>query len=151
MAGDGRVVITRRLEARPDQVFEACTDPRLLALWFGPKAFDVCAVDADVRVGGRFSFRMKSDQGTYGAQGVYQEVTPPSRLVLTWTWTEAAQGEELDGVESLVTFDLRRDGDGTLLTLTHDRLRDQELADSHREGWTEALDKLERLCAALRS
>lgn len=147
MAGDGRVVITRRLDARPDQVFEACTDPKLLAQWFGPRAFDVCEVDADVRVGGRFSFRMKSDRGTYGAQGVYQEVTPPTRLVLTWTWTEAPEGEELDGVESLVTFVLRSDGDATLLTLTHDRLRDQESANSHREGWTEALEKLERLFA----
>ena len=147
MAGDGRVVITRRLDARPDQVFEACTDPKLLAQWFGPQAFDVCEVDADVRVGGRFSFRMKSDRGTYGAQGVYQEVTPPTRLVLTWTWTEAPEGEELDGVESLVTFVLLSDGDATLLTLTHDRLRDQESANSHREGWTEALEKLERLFA----
>ena len=147
MAGDARVAITRRLNARPDQVFEACTDPRLLALWFGPRAFDVCEVDADVRVGGRFSFRMTSDRGTCGAQGVYQEVTPPTRLVLTWTWTEAPDDEELDGVESLVTFDLRRDGDATLLTLTHDRLRDQESADSHREGWAEALGKLERLFA----
>jgi uncharacterized protein YndB with AHSA1/START domain len=147
MAGDGRVIITRRLDARPDQVFEACTHPKLLAQWFGPQAFDVCEVDADVRVGGRFSFRMKSDRGTYGAQGVYQEVTPPTRLVLTWTWTEAPEGEELDGVESLVTFDLRSDGDATRLTLTHDRLRDQESADSHGEGWAEALDKLERLFA----
>jgi uncharacterized protein YndB with AHSA1/START domain len=142
MAGGSSVVITRRLNARPEQVFEACTDPKVLALWFGPRAFDVCHVDADVRVGGRFAFRMTSDRGTYGAQGVYQEVTPPVRLVLTWIWTEAPDGEELDGVESLVTFELRGDGDATLLTLTHDRLRDQASADSHREGWTEALDKL---------
>ena len=81
----------------------------------------------------------------YGAQGVYREVTPPSRLVLTWLWTEAPESEQLDGVESLVTFEIQAKGDGTLLTLTHDRLADQKSADSHREGWTEALDKLERL------
>ena len=145
MAGDGKAVITRHLRARPAQVWEACTDPKLLALWFGPKAFDVCEVDADVRVGGRFAFRMKSAKGTYGAEGVYREVTPPSRLVLTWTWTEAPDGEQLDGVESLVTFQIQPQGDGTLLTLTHERLADQQSAESHREGWTEAVDKLERL------
>lgn len=147
MAGDSRVVITRRLAATPAQVFEACTDPGLLARWFGPKAFDVCEVHADPRVGGLFRFRMKSERGTYGARGVYQQVMPPSLLVLTWTWMEAAEGEELDGVESLLTFDLQPDGDGTLLTLTHDRLLDQESADGHREGWTEAVDKLEQLFA----
>jgi uncharacterized protein YndB with AHSA1/START domain len=36
--------------------------------WFGPKAFDACEVEADVRVGGRFAFRMTSSKGTYGAR-----------------------------------------------------------------------------------
>ena len=145
MAGEGEVVIARQLRARPAQVWEACTDPKLVALWFGPRAFDVCEVEADVRVGGRFAFRMQSAQGMYGAQGVYREVTPPSRLVLTWLWTEAPESEQLDGVESLVTFEIQAKGDGTLLTLTHHRLADPKSADSHREGSTEALDKLERL------
>ena len=148
MAGVARAVITRHLRARPEQVWEACTDPKLLASWFGPKAFDVCEVEADVRVGGRFAFRMTSAQGTYGANGVYREVTPPSRLVLTWTWTEAPDDEPLDGVESLVTFELRPAGQGTMLTLTHDRLADQASAESHCHGWTEAVDKLERLFAS---
>ena len=126
-------------------MWKACTDPELLALWFGPRAFDVCEVEADVRVGGRFAFRMQSAKGTYGARGVYREVSAPSRLVLTWTWTEAPDGEPLDGVESLVTFELQPEGNGTLLTLTHDQLADQTSAESHREGWTEAVDKLEQL------
>jgi hypothetical protein len=31
-------------------------------------------------------------------------------------WTEGPAGDEPDGVESLVTFDIRPDGNGTLLT-----------------------------------
>jgi len=88
---------------------------------------------------------MQSAKDTYGARGVYREVAAPSRLVLTWTWTEAPDGEPLDGVESLVTFELQSEGNGTLLTLTHDQLADQTSAESHREGWTEAVDKLEQL------
>ena len=147
MASVARAVITRHFRARPEHVWEACTDPKLLASWFGPRAFDVCEVEADVRVGGRFAFRMRSTKGTYGAQGIYREVTPPSRLVLTWTWTEEPDGEPLDGVESLVTFELRPDGQGTTLTLSHDQLADQASAESHRQGWTEAVGKLERLLA----
>lgn len=144
MAG-AKVVLTRHLKAPPSEVFEACTTPRILAQWFGPKAFEVCEVEADARVGGRFAFRMQSERGTYGAEGIYREVQPPSRIVLTWMWTEGPRGEEPDGVQSLVTFDLKPDGDGTLLTLIHEGLLDQESADSHREGWSEALDKLELL------
>lgn len=139
---DARVVLTRRLHAPPPEVFEACTTPRLLAQWFGPRAFDVCEVEADVRVGGRFSFRMQGERGMYGAEGVYREVTPPTRLVLTWMWTEGPRGEEPDGIQSLVTFDLQPDNGGTLLTLTHEGLLDQPSADSHGEGWGEALEKL---------
>jgi len=148
MASDVKAVITRHLRARPARVFEACTDPKLLALWLGPKAFEVCDVSADARVGGRFMLRMENDQGVHAAEGVYQEITPPTRVVLTWRWTEAPDGTELNGVESLVTFEMRADGDGTLLTLTHDRLKDQASADDHSEGWTEAVDKLEGLLAA---
>lgn len=142
-----KAVLTRRIKAPPSKVFAACTTPDLLGRWFGPKQFDVCEVEADVRVGGRFAFRMRGPRGTYGAEGVYQEVTPNTRLVLTWTWVEGPEGEEPDGVPSLVTFDFAPDGDGTLLTLTHEGLPDQREADDHRDGWREALDKLERLLA----
>lgn len=144
--GNAKLTLTRRIRARPSKVYAACSRPELLAKWFGPRDFRVCEVDADVRVGGKFSFRMRRDDGgVFGAKGTYREVAPDERLVLTWQWTEGPEGEEPDGVESLVTIDLRADGEGTLLTLTHERLADQESADSHRDGWTEALDKLEAL------
>jgi uncharacterized protein YndB with AHSA1/START domain len=138
------VVVTRHINASPSDVYEACTVPDLLAQWFGPVAFDVCQVAADVRVGGRFSFRMQGPRGLYGATGVYREVTPPTRIVLTWMWAEGPAGDEPDSVESLVTFDIRAECDATLLTLTHEQLADPSSADSHGEGWTEALQKLAR-------
>lgn len=39
---------------------------------------------------------------------------------------------------------LRAVAEGTELTFTHSRLRDEESRRSHEEGWTGALDKLER-------
>jgi uncharacterized protein YndB with AHSA1/START domain len=139
-----KVVLERRLSAPPPEVFEACTRPEIMAEWLGPRAFSMCEVEADVRVGGTFSFRMKGEKGVYGARGVYRAVDPPRRLQLAWTWTEGPQGEEPDGVTSLVTFDLAPDGEGTLLTLTHEGLPDRRQADSHESGWSESLDKLER-------
>ncbi len=146
-----KVVLTRRIAASPERVFEACTKPELLARWFSPRLFDVCEVEADARVGGKFAFRMTGEPGTYGAEGVYREIVPGRKLVLTWRWVEGPGNEPPDGVVSLVTFDLAPDGQGTLLMLTHDNLPDQEQAKSHREGWTEALDKLERTLADYRA
>jgi uncharacterized protein YndB with AHSA1/START domain len=137
-----KVVLSRLIPAPPQRVFRACTQPELLALWLGPNAFEICEVDADVRVGGRFAFRMRGERGMYAASGVYHEVTPGERLVLTWTWTEGPPGEEPDGGETLVTIELTQATGGTWLTLTHEGLPSQDQADQHRGGWEEALEKL---------
>jgi hypothetical protein len=42
---------------------------------------------------------------------------------------------------------LQPDGAGTLLTLTHEQFFDEAARDSHRQGWTGALEKLARLFA----
>jgi Activator of Hsp90 ATPase homolog 1-like protein len=65
-----------------------------------------------------------------------------------WQWIEATDDNPADGLISELTIDLARDGNGTMLTLTHAGLPDQEQVDSHTHGWAEALDKLERLLTA---
>lgn len=151
MVADGpSVKLTRRIAAPPARVWAACTDPALLMRWFGPKGFQTCEVEADVRVGGRFAFRMKGADGIDSAEGVYRVVEPPLRLQLTWRWTESTDPEGLSDTTSIVTFDLASEGEYTRFTLTHEHLPDQAQADSHEEGWTQALDKLDALLALQR-
>jgi len=147
MSGPASVVLRRLIEAPVAIVYEMLSDPTELLAWLGPRNFTATEVIADVRVGGAFRFRMKdADGGEYGVKGEYREVVPNVRIVLTWAWTNAPDTEErLDQTPSLVTFELAEaDGrpDATWLTLTHSQLPDEELAKSHSEGWTEALDKL---------
>ena len=40
--------------------------------------------------------------------------------------------------ESLVTVVLKPDGDGTLLTLTHEQFIDEDARDRHQGGWNGA-------------
>lgn len=145
MTEGAKLQIVRRFAAPPERVWQACTRPELLRQWFSPKLFHDCVVEADVRVGGRFFFRMTGEPGTFAAEGVYREVDEPRRLVHSWTWVESPPDQPPDGATSLVTFELEVDGEGTRLTLTHEGLPDQEQADSHEEGWNETLEKLAKL------
>jgi uncharacterized protein YndB with AHSA1/START domain len=98
--------------------------------------------ETDVRVGGRFRivFRMASGE-EHDVRGVYREVAPNEKLVFTWSWRTMPERE------SLVRIELQPDGAGTLLTLTHEQFFDEAARDSHRQGWTGALEKLARLFA----
>jgi uncharacterized protein YndB with AHSA1/START domain len=145
MTEGAKLQIVRRFAAPPERVWQACTRPELLQRWFSPRPFHDCIVEADVRVGGRFFFRMTGEPGTFAAEGVYREVDEPRRLVHSWTWVESPPDQPSDGVTSLVTFELESDRGGTRLTLTHEGLADRDQADSHEQGWTETLGKLAKL------
>ena len=97
--------------------------------------------ETDPQVGGRFRVRFRMLDGSeHESSGEYLEVVKPERLSMSWRWTGGAE----DPGESLVEIRLRTVAEGTELTLTHSRLHDEESRRSHEEGWTGALDKLER-------
>jgi uncharacterized protein YndB with AHSA1/START domain len=141
--GNATLVLERRIPAPVSLVYSMLVDPTELREWLGPRDFVVTKLEADVRVGGTFQFRMrKSDGGEYGAHGVYRELVLNDRVVLTWCWNEAPAGQPLDRSETLVTMTVRAEGDVTVLTLTHSQLPDQTSAESHGSGWNDGLDKL---------
>jgi uncharacterized protein YndB with AHSA1/START domain len=136
------LTIKRRIAAPPAKVYQAWTDPQKMMRWYAPAGADTLHAETDARVGGRFRVRMRTPDGEeHDVSGVYREVMPDQKLVFTWTWRSKPEWE------SLVTVTLRRDGDATLLTLTHEQLPDETERDEHRTGWSGALDKLERVVA----
>jgi uncharacterized protein YndB with AHSA1/START domain len=111
----------------------------------GPGEIVAVRVDADARVGGRYRIEMRRPSGEgHNVAGVYREIVPNEKLVFTWSW-DPAPGEEPH--ESLVTVLLKPDEGGTLLTVIHERLFDEESRAGHEGGWNGALDKLEKLVA----
>jgi uncharacterized protein YndB with AHSA1/START domain len=138
------LTLKRRLKATPAQVFAAWTDPQKIIHWFGPKHADQKSVRAelDVRVGGRYRFRFKTDDGeSHEVGGVYREVVANSRLQFTWAWHSTPERE------SLVTVTVAKDGDGTMLTLLHEQFFDEKAREGHTRGWTGTLEKLEQYFA----
>ena len=138
------LTLKRRLNARPEKVYAAWTDPQKIARWFGPARAKAGTEQAsiDARVGGRYRISFDMEDGEHcEVGGVYREMVPNERLVFSWAWHSTPERE------SLVTVSLKPDGDGTLLTLTHEQLFDQAARDGHERGWLGALDKLERFIA----
>lgn len=136
--------LSRRLKASREAVFRAFTDPAALAKWFGPEGVQVTDVEIDLRPGGAYSMVFNDADGdTHGLSGVYREIDPPQRLVMTWVWDNGGMA----GVETLVTIELAEAGAGTELTLTHERLPSQEFLDRHRHGWTSSFACLDGLIA----
>jgi uncharacterized protein YndB with AHSA1/START domain len=137
------LTLKRRLNAAPAKVFAAWTDPEKIVRWFGgPGArADSFQAEIDARPGGRFRVSFSTADEHYEVGGVYREVLPNARLVFSWAWHSTPERE------SQVTVVLTPDGDGTLLTLTHEQLFDQAARDGHQRGWLVCLDKLENILA----
>ena len=136
------LTIRKRLSAPPSLVYQAWTDPKMLTHWFGPDHCTVFHAEADVRVGGRFRVRMKAADGeVHDVSGTYEVVVPGERLEFSWAWITMPERA------SRVTVTVKPDGDGTVLTLFHERFADEAAREGHSYGWNQALGKLERRLA----
>jgi uncharacterized protein YndB with AHSA1/START domain len=77
-------VITREFAAPRKLVFEAWTDPKHLAQWWGPKGFTNPVCDWDPKPGQAIHVVMRAPNGTeYPMGGEFREVVSPERLVFT--------------------------------------------------------------------
>ena len=129
--------IVRRLPATPEVVFAAWTDAASLKTWMCPGSTHVSTAELDVRVGGHFRIVMRQAESETVHTGVYREICPPERLAFTWSST-ATRGEV-----TLVTVELRPQGDATELILTHEGLPDADSAAQHESGWQRIAANLE--------
>ena len=138
MSSKPALTLKRRLNAPPSKIYRAWTDAAKISRWFGPEDAEILRAETDVRVGGRFRIVFRGPDGEeHDVGGVYREVVPNQKLVFTWAWRSTPERE------SLVTVALKRDGDGTLLTLLHEQFFDEAARDRHGRGWNQTLDKLE--------
>ena len=131
--------IVRRLRHERARVFAALTDPLKMARWFFAYRGGRAKVSNDLRPGGRYAIEMTDGTERCAPHGVYLEITPPAKLVFTWTMDKLA-------AETKVTIELFEDGRGTTVVLTHE-LPPEQLP-PHEAGWNTCLDHLEAFLAA---
>jgi len=129
---EATLMFRRRLAHLPEAVWKALTDPSELSNWYMTKAV------IDGREGGTIDF-----------------IAGPSRLhvtgrILTWKpptvleheWKVAPRTELQSGEDAIIRWELRRDGDGTVLHLEHRKLN-RETALGFAPGTHAFLDRLE--------
>ena len=84
------LVLERVIDAPPEKLFKAWTDPELMKQWFVPKPWTLSRVETDVRPGGSSLIVMRSPEGQeFPNKGIYLEVVPNKRLVFTDAYTGA--------------------------------------------------------------
>ncbi|THK37424.1 SRPBCC family protein [Sinorhizobium terangae] len=151
-ADERELVLTRLIDAPREKVYRAFTDAELLKQWFAPLPWTITEAELDVRSGGTNRFVMRSPEGElYPNQGVYLEVVPNEKLVLTDAYTEAWKPSEKPFMTAILTFE---DEDGK--TRYTARARHWSAADREahekmgfHEGWGQCADQLAALVAKL--
>jgi uncharacterized protein YndB with AHSA1/START domain len=123
-----------RVDASPEAVFEYFTDPSKLVRWMGSEA------TLDPRPGGVCHFEINGSNMI----GKYVHVAFPARIVFTWGWRPELFG--VSGESTTVEVSFVRDGDVTVVRLTHARLPHAGAA-FHRAGWRNYLGRLAKAAA----
>jgi len=135
---EGETLVVRRFFAVPrERVFQAWLDPASMSQWMRPMGANDAAVEVDPRVGGKFRIVMIQGPTRYEHTGEYLAIDPPKRLEFTWI------SQATDQRTTVVTIDFLQRDQGTELVLTHRRLPATQV-ESHRTGWTDILQLLER-------
>jgi len=147
--GEATVTLTRMFAAPRRLVWQAWTEPKMMAQWFGPRGFTSSVPELDLRVGGALRIIMHGPDGNdYPMKGVFREVVAPERLVFTNIAIDNDGKHLLEG-ETTVTF-AEKDGKTTLTLKTYAvglvPIAPKMLA-GMEAGWTQSVDKLAELVA----
>lgn len=139
------LVIRRVLNAPPQRVYQAWTQPELAKQFMCPEDVTIPEASFDVRVGGGYRIVMKKPDGEeLVVRGTYRDVQPNKRLEMNWTWEEDRPEDEQD---TLLVIEFAPHGSGTELTLTQSQFSKAESRTNHEGGWNSILDKMEKLPA----
>jgi uncharacterized protein YndB with AHSA1/START domain len=151
------LTLTWTLDAPPDEVFRAWTDPSRLDWFYNPEQpIPDEPIELDLRVGGAWRQHMVIDETTrYVTGGVYREIVPNERLVFAWGATGGWPALDPDRPEDspLVALVLTPAGDGTEMTI-HVEFPESFTPESQPAGWFDLIQNgwrvtVDRLVSAL--
>jgi uncharacterized protein YndB with AHSA1/START domain len=146
-SGDREIRIERIFNAPRELVWRACTEPELVAQWWGRgNRLDVERME--VEQGGHWSYVEHGPEGDSGFEGRYREVRPPERVVQTFEW------DGMPGYVAINTTTFEDLGDGRTRIVTTQLFhtteeRDGMLSSGMEHGMNESFAALDRVLAGL--
>jgi len=146
------LMLTRIIDAPPEKVYRAWTEPELMKQWFAPLPFTTPLVETDVRPGGASLVVMQDPEGReYPNRGVYLEVIENEKLVFTDAYTSAWRPSEKPFMTAILTFENAGGKTRYTARVLHwteeDRAMHEQMG--FHEGWGQCADQLAALVAKL--
>jgi uncharacterized protein YndB with AHSA1/START domain len=147
------VKTVRSFKAPRDLVYKAYTTPELVKRWLlGPPGWTMPVCEMDVRVGGKFRWRWRSNDGEkeFGFHGEFKEVNAPARLVHSEYFDPGNLDSDM-GEGSIITTEFSEDKGITTITVLMDfgnkRARDAAVATGMTDGMEQSYQLLDALLA----
>jgi uncharacterized protein YndB with AHSA1/START domain len=147
---DPRAIIgMREFDAPRDLVFDAWTDPKHLAQWWGPNGFTTTTTSFDLRPGGVWRFVMHGPDGRdYQNRITFEEVVRPERIVY-----RHGGGEDVEPVQFRQTVIFQDLGGRTRMTWRGDfssaAERDRVISEYHADsGLAQTMARLDEFVSA---
>lgn len=146
------LTLTRLIDAPPEKLFRAWTEPELLVQWFVPKPWTAASAEMDVRPGGSSVVVMRSPEGQeFPNRGIYLDVVKNERLVFTDAFTSAWGPSGKAFMVGTITFENESGKTRYTARVLHWSEEDRK---AHEDmgfyaGWGKATDQLEALVATL--
>jgi len=150
---DREVKVVRSFKAPRDLVYKAYTTPELVKRWLlGPSGWTMPVCEMDVRVGGKYRWRWRSNEGgkEFGFHGEFKEVDAPAKLVHSEYFDPGDVGGDM-GEGSTVRVEFTQDNGVTTMTTIMDfgnkRARDAAVATGMTDGMEHSYQLLDSVLA----
>lgn len=139
------LVLERKVDTTPEQLWKAWTTPELLKQWFCPRPWTVSQCALDLVPGGRFLTVMRSPEGEeFPNEGCFLEIVPNRKLVFTDALLPGYRPAKEPFFTAIVTFTPETDGTLYRALARHgnEETRKKHEQMGFHEGWGVALDQL---------
>jgi uncharacterized protein YndB with AHSA1/START domain len=139
IVADHVAVAETEIDASPDQVWSALTDPQQIEKYmFGSQ------VETDWKPGSRITWKGEYEGKTYEDRGEILEVEPGRRLRMTH-FSPLSGDEDVPENYHTILYELEEAGTRTRLRLSQDNNPTEEQAEHSRGNWEKMLSGLKQL------
>jgi len=128
-----------RIIADTAKVWDALTNPEMIRQYlFGTEAI------SDWKKGSRITYKGVWEGKEYEDGGTILEIEPEKIFKSTY-WSSMSGTEDRPENYATVTYELEKEGGGTLLTLTQDNIKTEESKEHLEKNWGMVLSGLKKL------